>query len=56
MSFNLTSDVHFKSVVIKKEDQQTFPIDIEVTYLLHANFISLRNLKVFETTRQLLFI
>ena len=55
MSFNLTSDVHFQAVVIKKEEQ-TFPVDIEVKYRLHANFISLRGLKVFETTRQLLFI
>ena len=56
MSFNLTSDVHFQTVVIKKEEQQTFPEDIEVKYRLHASFISLRGLKVFETTRQLLFI
>ena len=56
MSFNLTSDVHFQAVVIKKEEQQTFPVDIEVKYRLHANFISLRGLKVFERTRQLLFI
>ena len=30
MRFNLTSDVHFQAVVIKKEEQQTFPVDIEV--------------------------
>ena len=56
MSFNLTSDAHFQAVVIKKEEQQTFPVDIEVKYRLHANFISLRGLKVLETTRQLRFI
>ena len=56
MSLNLTSDVRFQAFVIKKEEQQTFPVDIEVKYRLHANFISLRGLKVFETTRQLLFI
>ena len=52
MSLNLTSDVHFQAVVIKKEEQQTFPVDIEVKYRLHVR----RGLKVFETTRQLLFI
>ena len=30
MSLNLTSDVHFQEVVIKKEEQQTFSVDIEV--------------------------
>ena len=29
MRLDLNSDVHFKAVVIKKE-QQTFPVDIEV--------------------------
>ena len=29
-ALNLTSDVHFQAVVIKKEEQQTFPVDIEV--------------------------
>ena len=30
MRLDLNSDVHFKAVVIKKEQQQTFPVDIEV--------------------------
>ena len=30
LSALLTSDVQFKAVVKKKEQQQTFPVDIEV--------------------------
>ena len=29
----LTSDVQFKAVVKKKEEQQTFPVDIEVNMI-----------------------
>ena len=41
----LTSDVQFKAVVKKKEEQQKFPVDIEVKQRFHVNFIWMRGLK-----------
>ena len=40
----LTSDVHFKADVVKKEEELSFSVDVKEKERLHANFIFLRGL------------